>query len=337
MTTKKHSKKKMSDIAKIAGVSESTVSRALNDNPLINEKTRDRIQKIAAEHNYAINRQAQNLRLQSSQTISVIIPIEHEPKQHVSDPFFLELLGSIADALTESQYDLLLSRVDKKNWRQKIARNNYVDGVIIIGQSDLHEEINAYVQDSNLPVVVWGAKQPNQNYTTVGSDNFIGGKLATNHLIERGRRRILFVGDKKLPEVDGRYQGYCAALDTAKIPLDASRYIKCGFTRENTINAMQALLDQKIPFDGVVAASDVIASSVVGLLTKAGYKIPLDCAVVGYDDIEFAAHVSPALTTVSQNIYQGGQAIVSAIFAQINNHPTTSIVLAPQLVIRETS
>lgn len=326
----------MSDIARLAGVSESTVSRALNDNPLISEQTRKRIQTIAAEQNYSINRQAQNLRLQSSQTISVILPIDHEPKQHVSDPFFLELLGSIADALTESQYDLLLARVDKKNWRKKITQHNYVDGVIIIGQSDLHDDINEYVLQAELPIVVWGAKQPQQHYITVGSDNFMGGKIATNRLVEAGKKTLLFIGDKNLPEVRERYSGFVFAAEQAGISLSDNHYIPCSFTRESSQEAIQNILQSGQIFDGIFAASDVIASSAVHMLTKSNIAIPKDCAVIGYDDIEFAAHVSPALTTVSQNIYQGGQALVSALFAQINNHSTTSIVLAPQLINRET-
>ena len=337
MPKDKPSKKKMSDIARLAGVSESTVSRALAGSELIAKKTRDRIVAIAKEHNYAVNRQAQNLRLQSSQTISVIIPVSHEPLQPISDPFFLELLGAIADAVTELKYDLLLSRVSAEDWQQRVASHSYVDGLIVIGQSAIHEQLNAYAQINTLPLVVWGAKQPNQHYVTVGVDNQQGGKLATEHLLAQGRKHIVFLGDPDLPEVKQRYQGYCEALASAGISLPQEYTLHCGFSAASGHLALEKLLNLNIPFDGVFASSDLLASIALKHLFERNIQVPRDVAMVGFDDISLASHLMPALTTVSQHIQQGGKALVHNLFAQIRGEGASSQVLDASLVVRGSS
>lgn len=330
-------KKKMSDIARLAGVSESTVSRALSNSPLINVETRERIQALAKEHNYTINKQAQNLRLQSSRTVSVVIPIDHDPRQHVSDPFFMELLGAIADALTEADYDLLLSRVHTKDWRNRVASHSYVDGLVVIGQSNLHSDINDFAEHNELPMVVWGAQLDDQKYISVGTDNRLGGRLATEHLLACGRKKIVFLGDPALPEVALRYAGFCAALAAANLPLDANRVRPCSFTQESAEAAMTELLNSGVEFDSIFAASDVLASVAIKYLAANRLAVPGQVAVVGFDDISIARHMAPALTTISQGIYQGGHALVDNLFRQMRGEPVASQVLTPQLVVRETS
>ncbi len=323
----------MSDIAKLAGVSESTVSRALSNSPLINAETRARIQAIARDHNYSINKQAQNLRLQSSRTISVVIPIDHEPRQHVSDPFFLELLGAIADAVTERDYELLLSRVHRQDWQAKVASHNYVDGLVIIGQSDLHSDINTFAATNSLPLVVWGAQLPDQAYVSVGTDNRLGGRLAVEYLLSKGRRKILFLGDPALPEVGLRMQGYADALSAAGL-VDAQQIIPCSFTSASAEAAISAVLDQNLQFDAVFAASDVLASVTIKRLMAAGKRVPDDVSVIGFDDISIAQHMTPALTTVSQTIANGGRLLVESLFQQIKGASVSSEVMQPELVIR---
>lgn len=330
-------KKKMSDIARLAGVSESTVSRALADSPLINEKTRERIKAIAREHNYAINKQAQNLRLRSSRTVSVIIPIDHEPRQHVSDPFFLELIGAIADALTEADYDLLLSRVHRQDWQSKVASHSYVDGLVIIGQSDLHSQINEFARQQDIPLVVWGAKLPEQHYVSVGTDNRVGGRLAAEHLLARGCRRILYLGDIELPEVALRYEGFCEAHAKAGVPLVPELLVPCSFARESAEQAMSEVVEGPLVFDAVAAASDVLAAVAIKHLWSRGRAGDAPPLVVGFDDISMARHMAPALTTVSQNIYQAGFALVDNLFRQMRGEPAESEVLAPHLVVRSSA
>jgi DNA-binding LacI/PurR family transcriptional regulator len=179
----------MADIARLAGVSTATVSRALNGSPLINEETRLRIIELARSLNYTINLGAQNLRKGDNTTIGVVIPYDPANRQSISDPFFLSMLGSLADALTDRQYDMLLSRVDADHLDRISALydSGRVGGIIVIGQWGHHDQLNELARQ-RLPFVAWGAQLPNQQYCSVGGDNASGGQLAAEHLLGLGRK-----------------------------------------------------------------------------------------------------------------------------------------------------
>jgi len=216
----------MADIARLAGVSTATVSRALNGSPLINEETRLRIIELARSLNYTINLGAQNLRKGDSSTIGVVIPFDAANKQNITDPFFLAMLGSLANALTDRQYDLLLSRVDADHLDRisSLYDSGRVGGIVVIGQWGHHDQLNELARQ-RLPFVAWGAQMPNQLYCSVGSDNMSGGVLATEHLLSLGRKRVAFMGDKTLPEPEKRHAGYLKAMRKAGIKADVSLYI----------------------------------------------------------------------------------------------------------------
>jgi len=334
MNQKSDKKKKMCDIARLAGVSPSTVSRALSGSPLVKAQTREKIQILAQQHNYVINKQAQNLRLQSSKTVSVMIPTDHEPRQHVSDPFFLEMLGTIADHLTEGGYELLLSRVNAGIWGKHLMSHAHVDGVIVIGQSLIHRQINTFAEQNLLPMVVWGAKLDDQRYVTVGSDNYEGGRIAGQHLVDKGCKSLAFLGDTSLPEISLRYDGFCKALHDNQQPTPRCIYASC--TQSSASATMQKVLTEDFPLDGIFATSDVLASSIVKTLREASIRVPEQVSVVGYDDISLAAYMSPAITSIAQQIAIGGETLVDLLFKQINGEATDSVTIVPKLVIRET-
>ena len=148
----------LADLARLAGLSTSTVSRALAGNPAIRQETRERITALAREHGYRPNVVGRNLRTGKTQAIAVILPLGHEIGQPVSDPFFITLLGHLADALTARGYDLLLSRVipSDSDWLANMTDSGRVDGVLIIGQSDQIETIEEVAQRYP-PMVIWGA------------------------------------------------------------------------------------------------------------------------------------------------------------------------------------
>ena len=229
----------MADIARLAGVSTSTVSRALNGSPLINEETRQRVTELARSLNYTINQSAKNLRLGDNRTIGVVIPFDRKTRQHVSDPFFLGMLGSLADALTDRRYDLLLSRVDAEHLDDlaDLYDTGRASGIIVIGQWGHHDQLNELAA-RRVPFVVWGAQLPRQLYCSVGSDNVSGGSLATEHLLEQGRRRIAFLGDTGLPEVAQRHQGYLQAHRRLGVAVDPELHIVAPFTGAETQAAM---------------------------------------------------------------------------------------------------
>lgn len=328
----------MQQLADLAGVSVSTVSRALAGNPLINVKTRDRIAALAAEHNYQINENARNFRLQRTNVIAVVLMLDVKSEQHISDMFFLEMLGAIADALSAQNYDLLLahSPVDDVAdiYISRVFRQS--DGIIFIGQGNQHGKLNE-IADLGNPMVVWGSNLTDRHYCTVGSDNVAGGYLATKHLLNLGRKNIVFMGDINMPEPRQRYEGYLQALKEKNIKADRSLQIDVPFEMSHASEAINQLLQQKISFDGAVCCSDLIALSAIAALTESGLSVPDDVAVVGYDDIALASYSSPSLTTVRQNIVQGGRVLVQKIMAQINGDKVADSVLKTELIVRRSS
>jgi len=328
----------MADIARLAGVSVSTVSRALSGSSLIREDTRTRIAELARSLSYSVNVGAQNLRLKQNSTVSVIVPFDPTSREPLSDPFFLSLIGSLADALTASGHDMLLSRVDAD--RLDLAARTYetgrAAGIVLVGQWHHHDQLNAMAA-RGVPFVVWGAQLPRQLYTTVGSDNQQGGLLATDHLFEQGAQHIAFLGDPDLPEVGQRHAGYLEAHRARG--LVPARYLTrtVPFVDERVRHDLELLLHEKRPLDAVFASSDMSALSAINVLRRLGRRVPEDVAVVGYDDIALSAHFNPSLTTIRQPIEAGGQALVKALLDQLAGVPSGSVLLATTLMRRESS
>jgi DNA-binding LacI/PurR family transcriptional regulator len=328
----------MLELARQAGVSKSTVSRALADNKLIAEETRRRIQTLAAQRGYRVNRAARALRSRVTHTVAVSIFLEHDPRQSVSDPFFLTMLGAIADALAEHQHNLVLSKVpsNASAWLEQTLRDHQVDGLVFIGQSLQHDALNQ-ATTSGIPMVVWGALLDDQRYVTVGSDNAAGGYQATTHLIEQGSRHIAFLGNVKLPEIRQRFDGYKRALLEHGLMSTRQQRMAVHFDSDAAYAEVSRLLDSGMEIDGIVAASDVIAMSAIRALTDRGKRIPRDVAVTGFDDIALAGHTTPPLTTVRQDISRAGRLIVQKLMDQISGRPARSTLLPVELILRESS
>jgi DNA-binding LacI/PurR family transcriptional regulator len=327
-------KVQMDDIARLAGVSVSTVSRALSLSPLVSEKTRTRIAELAKSLKYSVNVGAQNLRRGQNRTVAVVIPYDSSSRQHVSDPFFIGMLGSIADALTLQGYDMLLSRIDadRLDLAAQYCDSGRAVGVIVIGQWGHHDQLNE-LASRHLPLVVWGGELPKQLYCTVGSDNVEGGSLATGHLLKTGRRRIAFFGDTQMPEVAQRFEGYERAHAALGVSMDAELNIVVPFVAEAAREAVKSLVAKKIVFDAIFACSDLLAITAIGALRDVGLSVPDDIAVVGYDDVDMASYCHPALTTIHQSIEVAGRALVDALLAiqrgdeALPNHLPTRLVV----------
>lgn len=326
----------LAELAQLAGVSASTVSRALAGSELVNAKTREKIQRLAAEHGFQPNMLARNLRLKRTQAVAVVLPLGHATGQHLSDPFFITLLGHLADALTERGYDLLLSRVIPTNdlWLDQITGSGRVDGVIVIGQSDQIDVLDR-VAARYPPMVVWGSALPGHRHTTVGTDNRAGGMLATRHLIDTGRRNLLFLGNVAAPEIAEREAGFRAAV--AECPDTRAQVLPVEFTPEESYAGIADYLALHAPPDGIFAASDVVAMSAIRVLAEQRLRVPEDVAVVGFDDVPLASHTTPPLTTVRQQVQRGATLMVEMLMRRMAGEAVGSISLPPEIVIRRST
>lgn len=329
---------KMADIARMAGVSISTVSRALAGNPLIPKTLRDQIVQIAQTHGYVVNQSARSLRLRKTDTIGVILPMAHEGGQLISDPFFLEMVGRLADEITRRNYSVLLNKVvvTERGWLERIIQSHRADGLVLIGQSNQHEALNT-VSDTYKPMVVWGARMPGQRYCTVGSDNVEGGRMAVTHLAANGRRRIAFLGPVDTPAAAQRLEGYKQGLAEAGIAFDPTLVAVIPQTMHDARRAAADFLASGVPFDAAFAFSDVVALAAIGALTEAGRSVPGDVAVVGFDDIVLARHSAPALTTVRQDLERGVRTMVDLLFRRMAGEDASSVCLPVELIVRASS
>lgn len=328
----------MQELADLAGVTRGTVSRALSDSPRVNEKTKKRIRQLAEQHNYRINVQARNFRLQRSGVISVVFMLDIKSDQHMSDPFFLEMLGGIADCLAEHDLDLFLAHAPVADVLElpdtRVFQNS--DGVIFVGQADRHRELNS-IAAGDKPIVVWGAPMPDKAYPLVGGDNVNGGYVATAHLCDVGCRRIAFFGDIKLPELALRYAGYKTALEERGLDLDPALQVDVPFEMQHARDAIQQFIQSGTSFDAVICGSDVVALSAIATLNESGLRVPQDVSVVGYDDIGLAKYGNPSITTVRQNIRQAGRILVENLLARIGGENVSDTTLASELVIRQST
>lgn len=326
----------IAELAKIAGVSAGTVSRALANKSVVNARTRERIQALARKHGFQVNQMASKLRRQKTGVIAVVIPLGHDERQHISDPFFMTLLGALADELTETGYDLMLSRAIPQQdpaWLDRIVNSGMVDGVMMIGQSDQFDEIEKVARDY-APLVAWGSNKHGQVHCSVGTDNRAGGRLAAQYLIDQGHRSLVFLGDTTGIEIAERYRGADAAV--AEFGKGASmQHVPVHLSiDEMTDEIADALTGLEGEIDGVVAASDAIAMATIRQLDSRGIKVPDDVAVIGFDDLPLARHTVPQLTTVKQQIALGAKEMVNLLMARLQGERPPSLIMAPELVVR---
>lgn len=326
----------MADIARMAGVSSSTVSRALSGSALIPEATRERILELARSLNYQVNVGAANLRKRSVHTVGVVVL--GDSMQAISDPFILSLFGSVADALDEQGDSVLLMRLndERQSQLQALETSGRVSGVVVIGQYTWHDHLNSLVM-SGQKLSVWGAHLPNSLYPVVGGDNEQGGYMAAMHLLQRGCRNIAFLGDIQHPETSLRHQGYLRAHREFGVEPDLRLREPVLFGEPQLRHVIDDWLEKGVRFDGVFANSDVAAITVISALKVRGIDVPRQVKVVGYDDIEMSGHVYPGLTSIRQPTRQAGRELVTLLNEAKAGQPSRSVVLPAVLVERDST
>ena len=319
----------MEDLASLAGVSTITVSRALRDSPMVTAKTRDKVRRIAEEQGYRLNISARNLRLRRSYSVAVVVEMTPVKGRPMSDPYPLELLGGITQELTTAGYSVVLTS------RQLLDTPPVqgADGLILLGQGS-HNEAVKVLQKAGLPLVVWGAPEAGATYVVVGSDNRTGGASVAARFIEQGRKRLIFLGDVDHAEVQERCAGFIDALGGA----GEVRIVRPkAFTFESGFDCVAAVLKEGAQgFDGVFAASDLLAMGAIRALAESSLNVPGDVSVIGYDDTPGAASFVPPLTSVHQYLRDGGVLLARKMLGMINGESVVSEMLPTTLICRQT-
>jgi DNA-binding LacI/PurR family transcriptional regulator len=320
-------------LARLAKVSISTVSRALNDHPSISSSTKKQLWALARKHGYEFRRHMPASPIGAEGAITIVTPRVRGRPLPLSHPFFLELLASIGEAARDRGCDFTVSHLTPANYEDLVhaTTTGRANGVIFLGQGTLHEEFNRLARTESR-FVVWGAQIPGQKYCTIGTDNMLGGKRATQHLLKLGRRRLLFLGGSD-PEATQRYRGYAEALQESGISIDDTLIGRVEFEAESAEAAVDTLVRRKVRFDGIVAASDLIALGAIRALHRSSIAVPQDVSVVGYDNNLLSRLSTPTLSTVQQDIPKAGRMLVSKLL-EWTGDPRPEL-LSTELIIRE--
>jgi LacI family repressor for deo operon, udp, cdd, tsx, nupC, and nupG len=320
------------DIARAAGVSPSTVSRALHGHPRISEDTASRVRRLAQEMGYTPSLPARSLVTRNTATIGLVIT-------HPSDPFLGRLVLGVEETAKSKGYSVFLSSSSRDAVRdQEVVRSFYerrVTGVIIAGS-----QIDAGYMDLRerfpLPIVL--INFPPYPYS-ISTDNLLGARQAVEHLLQLGHRRIAYIANPRsyLSNLN-RLAGYKSALDAYGVPVDECLIVEGDGNLAGATKAIQQLLSLAGPPSAVFCFNDMTAVGVLHALREAALRVPQDCSVIGFDDLELAAYLCPPLTTVHQPRYRLGQRAMQTLLALIEGCTDVQPeVLPPELIVRETT
>ncbi len=325
------------DVAHKAGVGLATVSRVINNSPLVSETTRQRVQAAIAELHYSPNPTARRLSLGKTLTIGAIVPF-------FTRPSFVERLRGVEGTLADTAYDLIVFNVETVERRDRyfaeVPRRDRVDGLIVVSFTPTDEQAAVFRQ-SGIPVVLVDARHP--ALPSVMEDCLHGGQLATQHLLNLGHRRIGYLSDvfddpfNFTSRSRFRYEGYVAALEAAGAPVRAD-YLKQGAHGREPARALATeLLTLPERPTAIFAASDTQALGVLEAAREVGLRVPEDLSVVGYDDIELAEYLG--LTTVRQLLYESGQRGVEILLEAIalDVAAPSYEALPTELIVRRTT
>jgi LacI family transcriptional regulator len=330
---------RLKDIARDLNVSVITVSKALRGNTDISEATRQRVLTRMKELDYQPNMTARGLATGHSFIVGLIVP-------DLLNPFFTELAQSLGSALRNQSYGLILAssendpEVEKSEIRMMFARG--VDALLIASCQEMLEGF-MNVHNQGTPFVLIDRPFPHLRANFVGTDDFSGGKLATEHLIQLGRRRLAYIGSPDLSPAADRFRGFRFALRDNDIELREDLILSSPDAEGSGDNAgyemMQALLKRKSRPNGVFCHNDVIAIGAMKATLDAGLSIPRDIAFVGFDNVKYSKYLQIPLTSVDQSTQLLGETAAQLaldLIAKKVDKPKT-ILLVPTLVVREST
>ncbi len=329
----------LEDVAREAGVSRATVSRVLNNERSVSDKTRTHVLEVVERLNFSPNHAARTLVTQRSDIIGIVIP-DYANVFFGDSSYFPMLLQGIVETTNALDYSILLS-ISKRNenrdhFAQRIIRNRMTDGLVIASIKNDDPLLERLIANTRCFVMVERPLRNSDRFSYVTSDNIQGGYIATQHLIKLGRRRIAHItGHVTIADAQDRLEGYKKALTEANIPFDADLVYEGEFSHHHGYEGAKSLMAHKP--DAIFAASDTIALGAIQAIEEADLSVPRDIAIVGFDDLDEASKSKPQLSTIRQLVRQKGAAAANLLIDMIkgDSPEPRQIVLPTELVIRE--
>ena len=320
------------DVAKLAGVTPTTVSRVINNRGYISEKTRNKVYEAMDELGYQPNEIARSLTKQKSNTIGVIVP-------HISHPYFAKLISNLENEAAKKDYKIILCNSKEKAEKEKqyldMCKSNRVAGIIICSGNVESNKINT----GGIPVVLL-EKNFEEGKLGIQCDNYQGGKLATEHLIECGCKKILHLSgviDEEMP-ADNREKAFIDVCSKNEIEYFIKKYDIDTYNQMNYYDYIKAALNEIEGVDGIFASSDLIAAQVIQVCNEIKIRIPEDIKLVGFDDVDISQLTTPRITTVHQPIKEMARLSIELIDAKYNNiEVNEKTILSIKLIIREST
>ena len=329
----------LEEVGKLAGVSRSTVSRVVNGQPSVRDEVRERVWQVIRETGYQPHAAARSLVTRRTRIIGVIIP--QAVMTLFVDPFFPLLLCGITETCNDHGYYLMLSLFNGPGTEEELYRrqvhSGHLDGAIV-ASTPMDDPLIPALMDDDVPCILIG-RHSDRRARYVDVDNVSGSRMAVEHLIRLGHRRVATItGPLSMASGEDRLTGYRQALEAHRIPVQEALIVEGDFTEASGAMGMQRLLSDSPT--AVFAASDTMAIGAVKALREAGLRVPEDVALVGFDDIPVAAALEPALTTVRQPIERLGSMAADLLVNLLENPPATQppahrMILPAKLIVRD--
>lgn len=328
------------DIAKATGVSPSTVSRVIADNPRISSDTKKKVRKAMKELGYHPNIHARNLVAQSTKAIGVILPSSAD--KALQNPFFPEILRGIGSVTHKEQYTMMLSSGQTEDEIfaevERMVYGRYVDGMILL-YSRMDDRITNFLRENEFPFVIVGKPYEYMNEIThVDNDNFTAGKEITEYLIAQGHQRIAFIGGARdLFVTMDREKGYETALQEAGLEDVKDYHIHTEFLKSAGREAVESLLALEKRPTAIVISDDLISLGVLGMLEDSGIRVPEDISLVSFNNVYLSEITRPALTTIDIQIYELGAQSAKALIEKAveKSEPVKRIIIPHKVIYRD--
>lgn len=325
----------ISQIAELAGVSKTTVSRVLNNKDDIREETRKHVRDVIREYNYRPNSAARTINNRATKTIGLVIP--YEADYVLSNPFYYDVIRGIAMEADSKNYHILLMYSPNGSYLKTVLEKR-IDGLLLISLGSQHVDLLEELIKTDIPLVSLSKVPGYATVPTISADDYRGAELAVEYLVSQGHRRIAFLnGPRSLASNRERLKAYNSVLVRNGITFRDELVLEREVSVENGLLAMEELLQIK-DLSAVFVSGDLMAIGAIDAVRRNGKRVPEDISVVGYDNIPMSEHLSPALTTIDQFGYKKGRLATRTLISKLEGEEIQiQQYIQPELVVRKST